>query len=309
MKEQENTQATLEGMGMENIFYPVKLGETIGVAAPSACFDDQKLLQGIACLRDLGFQVQVPQEIFERTRYLAGEDVSRAGVVNQLFADSGVKAIMAARGGFGSMRMLDHLDWDLIQSNPKLVIGFSDITALLTALIQKTSMVAVHGPNLVSLAEADAQTLDSFVQAITALPKDIVISQGICLGPGQARGKLMGGNMATLTHLVGTRFQPDFDGAVLFLEDVGEPAYKIDRMLSQMRMAGLLKKVRGVVTGGFENCENQEYIPEILLETFERIPVLMGLSSGHGIPNLSLAMGMNVMLDATHARLQWPKTP
>lgn len=293
---------------MENRFYPVKIGDTIGVAAPSAGFDDQRLHQGIACLKDLGFKVQVPREIFKKKRYLAGEDASRAGVVNQLFADPGVKAIMAVRGGFGSMRMLDHLDWELIQTNPKLVIGFSDVTALLTALIQKTSMATVHGPNLVSLAEADPQTLDSFVQTITALPGDIMIPRGQCLSPGQARGKLMGGNMATLTHLMGTRFQPDFTGAVLFLEDVGEPAYKIDRMLSQMRMAGLLKKVRGVVTGAFENCENQDYIPQILMEIFDRIPVLMGLSSGHGIPNLSLAMGLNVVLDASNARLHWVQT-
>jgi muramoyltetrapeptide carboxypeptidase len=111
--------------------------------------------------------------------------------------------------------------------------------------------------------------------------------------------------MATLAHLIGTRFQPDFKGAVLFLEDVGEPAYKIDRMLSQMKMAGLFLGVQGVVTGSFERCENQEYIPEILSEIFDGLPLLMGLAAGHGDLNLSLTMGLDVVLDTSRALLKW----
>ncbi len=294
---------------MENRFYPIKKGDTIGLAAPSASFDDKKLDQGIACLKGLGFQVQVPREIFEKKRYLAGKDSSRAMVVNDLFADPGVQAIMAVRGGYGAMRMLDHLDWELIQTHPKLVMGFSDITALLMALIQRAGIATVHGPNLVSLACADSRTLDSFVQTITTPTAQRIIIQGQCLKSGLAKGRLMGGNMATLTHLIGTRFQPDFNGAVLFLEDVGEPAYKIDRMLSQMRMAGLFQGLQGVVTGAFENCENQAYIPEILMELFDGVPVLMGLPSGHGMPNLSLVMGVPVELDADQGRLQWATAP
>lgn len=203
------------------------------------------------------------------------------------------------------MRMLPYLDWELIKKNPKLLMGFSDATALLMALIQQTQIAGVHGPNLVSLANGDPGTVSSFSRAITGLPEDILIPQGLCLAPGQAEGKLMGGNMATLAHLIGTPFQPDFKGAVLFLEDVGEPAYKIDRMLSQMQMAGLFLGVQGVVTGSFDTCENQEYIPEILSEIFDGIPLLMGLSAGHGSVNLSLTMGLDVVMDASVGRLKW----
>lgn len=286
-------------------FYPLKKGDTIGVAAPSARFDDKRLNQGIECLKNLGFRVHVPRAIFGEKRYLAGDDTSRAAVVNELFADPGIRGIIAARGGFGAMRMLSYLDWDLIQKNPKLFMGFSDATALLMALIQHTQLAGVHGPNLVSLADADPKTIASFFQAITGRPKDILIPRGVCLLPGQAMGKLMGGNMATLAHLIGTPFQPDFNESVLFLEDVGEPAYKIDRMLSQMKMAGLFQGVQGVVTGSFANCENQEYIPQILSEVIDGIPLLMGLASGHGDLNLSLAMGLDVVLDTSSALLKW----
>jgi muramoyltetrapeptide carboxypeptidase len=296
---------------MVNKFYTLKKGDTIGVAAPSARFDGEKLDKGISCLRDLGFDVHVPQSIFKKKRYLAGEDISRAMVVNELFADPDIKGIIAARGGFGAMRMLDYLDWELIQSNPKLFMGFSDATALLNSIILRTEFGTVHGPNLVSLADADPQTLSSFYQTITGIPADIFISQGNCLKPGQARGKLMGGNISTLTHLIGTRFQPDFNGAVLFLEDVGEPAYKIDRMLSQMKMVNLFQGIQGLITGSFENCKNQEYLPQILLEIFDGygVPILMGLTSGHAKVNLSLAMGGMVVLDATNAQLKWQNAP
>jgi muramoyltetrapeptide carboxypeptidase len=286
-------------------FYPLKKGDTIGVAAPSARFDIKGLDQGIDCLERLGFQVRVPRAIFGEKRYLAGDDVSRASVVNELFADPGIRGIITARGGFGAMRMLPYLDWELIQKNPKLLMGFSDATALLMALIQQTKFAGVHGPNLVSLAHGDPGTVSSFFRAITGIPEDILIPRGLCLVPGQAEGTLMGGNMATLAHLIGTPFQPDFKGAVLFLEDVGEPAYKIDRMLSQMQMAGLFLGVQGVVTGSFDQCENQEYIPEILGEIFDGIPLLMGLSAGHGSVNLSLTMGLDVVMDASGGQLKW----
>ncbi|MBU0971190.1 MAG: LD-carboxypeptidase [Proteobacteria bacterium] len=290
---------------MTKRFYPLKKGDAIGVIAPSARFDENRLNQGIECLETLGFEVHVPGAIFQEERYLAGDDACRAGVVNSLFADPKIKGIIAARGGFGAMRMLACLDWETIRKNPKLVIGFSDATALLTAVVQQARFAVVHGPNLVSLANADPLTISSFYQTITGNRAEILISQGQCLEPGQAAGKLLGGNLATLTHLIGTPFQPDFMGAVLFLEDVGEPAYKIDRMLSQMKMAGLFHGVQGVITGSFEKCDNPEYIPRILMEIFDGLPLFMGLSAGHGDPNLSLAMGLDVLLDTARATLTW----
>ncbi len=285
----------------------VKTGDTIGVAAPSARFDEDRFQKGISCLEEQGFNVHVPEGIFEKKRYLAGGDTQRADILNQLFLDPAIKGIIAARGGFGSMRILNRLDFKLMAANPKPVIGFSDITALLNGLVQGAGLMGIHGPNLTSLGQAPPETLSSFVAALGGRPQDIMAEQAPCLVPGRAEGQLKGGNLATLSHLMGTAFQPRFNGAVFFLEDVGEPAYKIDRMLSQMKMAGLFEGIRAVVAGSFEQCENPDYIPEILLDIFEPfgVPVLMGLASGHGRQNLSLVLGRTVRVDAGTGTLEW----
>ncbi len=287
--------------------YYLKQGDTIGVAAPSARFDRELFKKGVVCLKNMGFRVRVPDGIFEELRYLAGTDPDRASVINKLFSDSEVKGIISVRGGFGAMRILDYLDWEKIRKNPTLFVGFSDASALIAGLISKAELGAVHGPNLVSLARAGEDTLDGFYKAVTGQLQKISIDQGQCLHGGSARGRLVGGNLATLVHMIGTRYQPDFDNGVLFIEDVGEPAYKIDRMLSQMKMAGLFDHIRGVITGSFEGCANPEYIPEIINEIFEErgTPVLMGLAAGHGDVNLSLPMGESVIIDADNSLIRW----
>jgi len=281
-------------------------GDVIGVAAPSSRFDRRLFEKGVFCLESMGFEVRIPKGIFGELRYLAGSDRERAAVVTELFADPDVKGIISVRGGFGAMRILDYLDWEEIRRNPTLFIGFSDASALIAGLLSARGC-AIHGPNLVSLARAGQETLDGFYRAVTGQLENIHMHQGQCLGGGDANGRLVGGNLATLAHMTGTRFQPRFDEGILFIEDVGEPAYKIDRMLSQMKMAGCFDRIRGVVTGSFEACANPEYIPEIIDEIFRDmgIPIFMGLASGHGEINLSLPMGTMVRLDADRAVLVW----
>ncbi len=287
--------------------YYLKQGDLIGVAAPSARFDKELFAKGVACLENMGFRVRIPDGIFGELRYLAGADPDRASVINELFSDPEVKGIISVRGGFGAMRILDFLEWETIKKNPTLFMGFSDASALIAGLISKAGLRAIHGPNLVSLARAGEEVLNGYYKAVTGQLKQILISQGQCLQKGNARGLLVGGNLATLVHMVGTRFQPDFDQGILFIEDVGEPAYKIDRMLSQMKMAGLFDHIRGVIAGSFEDCANPEYIPEIINEIFGGmdIPVLMGLMAGHGTVNLSLPMGAPVVLDADNSLIRW----
>ncbi len=282
-------------------------GDTIGVAAPSSRFNKDEFQRGVHCLEDLGFDVRVPDLIFEKRRYLSGDDDLRADVINELFADPDVKGIIAARGGYGAMRILDRIDWDAVMEQPKPFIGYSDVTALLISMVQRAGIESIHGPNLVSLPHAPESTLSGFVRALSGAPLDITAEQGECLIPGKAIGMLTGGNLATLSHMIGTPFQPDFSESILFIEDVGEPAYKIDRFLVQMKMAGMFDAVCGVVTGVFEKCENDDYIPEILMEIFEPfdIPVLMGIESGHGETNLSLILGRAVELNASHKTIQW----
>ncbi|WDP92954.1 MAG: LD-carboxypeptidase [Desulfobacter sp.] len=282
-------------------------GDMVAVAAPSARFDRGLFDIGIHCLESMGFKVKVPGGIFGQHRYLAGADRERAGVVNDLFADPEVKGILSVRGGFGAMRILEYLDWDMIRANPTLFVGFSDASSLISGLVDRAGLAAVHGPNLVSLARAGQETLDGFFRAVTGGLSAIESGTGECLVPGKAVGRLVGGNLATLVHLVGTRFQPDFREGILFIEDVGEPAYKIDRMLTQMEMAGCFDRLKGVVTGSFEECANPEYIPEIISEIFgaKGIPVCMGLAAGHGSINLAMPMGRPVGLDADRVRISW----
>ncbi len=279
----------------------------VGVAAPSARFDRALFDQGVACLRAMGFEVHVPSGIFDHHRYLAGTDESRAKIVNELFADPEIKGIISVRGGFGAMRILEHLDWDVIQTHPTLYIGFSDASALITTLVGRAGQAAVHGPNLVSLAGAGQKTLDGFFEAVTGNVCSIKAAHGCCLVSGKCFGKLVGGNLSTLAHLTGTSFQADFNSGILFIEEVGEPAYKIDRMLCQMDMAGCFNGIQGVVTGTFENCANPNYIPQIITEIFapKGVPVCMGVEAGHGTINLALPMGMPVSLDADQRRICW----
>ena len=285
----------------------LKIGDTIGVCAPSGAFDIDKFNSGTTVLEDLGFKVRIPHGIYEKKRYLAGEDEKRARIVTDLFADSSVKAIICARGGYGSIRVLEYLDFDVIKSNPKPVVGFSDTTALLTTLIDRTGQHVIHGPNVVSLADAPSETIDSLFNALTGrettfkLKNSRVVKEGIC------HGVLSGGNIATISHMIGTPFQPGFDNMVLFLEDIAEPAYKIDRMLTQMKMAGVFAGIKGVITGSFEQCDKDELVFEILFEVFDDmgIPVLSGLDAGHGALNLSLHLGIEAKLDTSNALITW----
>ena len=282
-------------------------GSSLGVCAPSSCFDIEKFNSGIQILEDLGFKVKVPEEIFKRKRYLAGNDVLRARVINQFFSDPDIDGIICARGGFGSMRILDHLNWSTIRQNPKPFIGFSDNTAVLLSIIGETGNLVVHGPTVVSLANAKKETIDAFYNTLAGSLDKIDVTNGRILKSGKCTGVLKGGNLSTISHLLGTRFQPDFKNTILFIEDIGESAYKIDRMLTQMKMAGLFEGIRGVIIGSFENCDNYGYIEEILVEIYEEynIPVLSGLDSGHGKINLSLCMGTHIQMDTEPARIQW----
>jgi len=286
---------------------PLLPGSRLGVCAPSARFDTEKLNSGIQIIEALGFKVKVPEEIFKKKRYLAGDDIVRANVVNDLFQDPAIDGIICARGGFGALRILDHLNWNIIKQNPKPFIGFSDNTAILLAIIDETGNSVIHGPNVVSFAHAAKETIDAFYKSLNGSLNIIDITNGRIIRPGMCKGILKGGNMATISHLLGTRFQSDFKDAVLFFEDIGEPAYKIDRMLTQMKMAGLFNGIRGVITGSFENCDNYEYLEEILYEIFEgyNVPVLSGLDSGHGKVNLSLNMGARIKIDTMPARIYW----
>lgn len=278
----------------------LRRGDTIGIVAPASHFDLEKFNRGIAVLESMGFNASVPERLFNKEGYFAGSDLERAEMVNRYFADTTIKAIMCARGGYGSIRILSLLDYKTIQKNPKIFVGFSDVSALLSTLYSRCRLVTFHGPTVTTLGSSDNRTKDSLLSMITSGEKpEIAIESGITIQPGSTSGPVLGGNLTTLCHLLGTRFQPDFKGCILFLEDRGEAAYRIDRMLSQMKLAGCFNGLAGFILGAFENCGDTNDIIRITSDIFKdnKIPILTGLEVGHGKRNLVIPTGLHATVN------------
>ena len=279
----------------------LKRGDTIGIVAPASHFDLETFNRGIAVLESMGFNTSVPERLFNKKGYFAGSDLERAEMVNRYFADKTIKAIMCARGGYGSIRILSLLDYETIQKNPKIFVGFSDVSALLSTLYLRCRLVTFHGPTVTTLANSDNMTKDSLLSMITSGEKpEIAMESGITIQPGSASGPVLGGNLNTLCHLLGTRFQPDFKGCILFLEDRGEAPYRVDRMLSQMKLAGCFNRLAGFILGIFEDCGNTDDIIRIAGDIFkdDKIPILAGLEVGHGKRNFAIPIGLNATVNA-----------
>jgi muramoyltetrapeptide carboxypeptidase len=278
----------------------LKPGDTIGIAAPAGSFDRESFSQGLSFVESLGFRTRVCDEIFEKTGYLAGPDAMRAQLLNQLFEDPEIQGIICARGGFGSLRILPLVDFDAIRKNPKVFMGFSDITALLTSITTRSGLVSFHGPVVTSLAGASDMTSNTLFSAISSdRPLEVQPAHGAVIQAGRAQGAVTGGNLATLCHLLGTSFQAGFKDRILLLEDRGEAPYRIDRMVSQMKLAGCFKGIVGLVLGSFEKCGDPDGIYHIFEEHFRdvHIPILAGFDIGHGKQNTTIPFGIEAILD------------
>ena len=283
-------------------------GDTIGIAAPASPFDEEEFHQGVAALEAMGYGVRIPQGIFEREGYLAGSDEDRAALLTRLFEDESVKAVFCARGGFGSMRLLPLLDFEALCARPKIFVGFSDVSALVAAMYEKCGMVTFHGPLVTTLRHDSEETRSSLTEALgSGKPQVLRPGNPVVLNPGKASGPMIGGNLTSLSHLMGTPFEPTFNGHLLFLEDRGEAPYRIDRMLSQWRLAGHLDGIAGVALGSFKDCEPVEDVYRIVKEAVGRagVPMLAGFDFGHGLPNLTVPMGVEAELDAGEGTLRF----
>ena len=286
----------------------LKSGDTLGIVAPAGPFDDEKFSRGTQALKDMGFNVFIPEDLFEVNGYLAGTDRHRAKLVNQLFADRAIDAIICARGGYGSIRILPLLDYETIMSNPKIFIGFSDISALLAVLSARCGLVTFHGPVVTTLADATEETRHSLFNAIACNGRpEIKLAAGITIYPGSVSGAVCGGNLTTLCHLVGTPFAPSFKNHILFLEDLGEAPYRIDRMLVQMKLAGCFEGLVGLILGTFEECGSIDEICNIVADVFDdfNVPVLAGLDAGHCKRNVTIPFGIEATLDADRHLLSY----
>jgi muramoyltetrapeptide carboxypeptidase len=249
----------------------------------------------------MGFTVALARGAYDRSGYLAGSDENRANQILRFFTDPEVAGMICARGGYGSLRLLSLIDFERVRRHPKVFVGFSDATVLLSAFYQRSGLVCFHGPMVTTLGREAGPSAEALEAAVVGGRQlRISCADGETIRAGTATGPVCGGNLTVLCHLLGTPFAPTFGGHILFLEDVGEAPYRIDRMLTHMRLAGVLQGVRGVVLGDFENCGTPGEVHRIVDQAFagERVPILAGLSAGHGKTNLTLPIGPTATLDA-----------
>jgi muramoyltetrapeptide carboxypeptidase len=279
----------------------LKPGDKIGVVAPASPFDRKAFSQGLRVLEKMGFAPYVPEGVFEKKRYLAGTDAERAERINSLFRDKAVRAIICARGGYGSLRLLTLLDYKTIRKNPKVFVGFSDATALLTVFYNRCGLVGFHGPMVTTLATATQKARKALYGAVASAEKVRLTSQyAVVIQAGKASGPVIGGNLTTLSHLLGTPFAPVLKGHILILEEINEAPYRLDRMLMQMKLAGCFKGLAGLVLGSFKNCGKKKDVYEIAADIFRgaKFPILAGLDFGHVRGNLTIPVGLKATLDA-----------
>jgi muramoyltetrapeptide carboxypeptidase len=302
----------------------LKPGATIRLIAPSSPPKDRASLElAISALQGRGYRVKYSDSIFARVGYLAGADEVRARDFEAAFADNKADAILCVRGGYGATRILGLIDWDAIQQ-PKVFMGFSDVTALSCALWKMCQIPSFSGPVLTSDLSGNILDTISWDHALSLISGTRVngplladpfnLSHTFALVPGESYGRLMGGNLSLICSLVGTRWCPDFKRSILFLEDVGESPYRVDRCLTQLTNAGILEQVAGIVLGDFRYSEShRKNDRQQGLQTMEEVfqdrlsglgvPVLMNLPFGHIKPKITIPFGTLVILDGAKRSL------
>jgi muramoyltetrapeptide carboxypeptidase len=296
-------------------------GDTVALVSPaSATWQSVDLQIANESLEALGLKVQLSEHLMDRRGYLAGDDRARAADINTAFADGSVAAVHAIRGGWGSSRLLPYLDFDTIRRNPKVLIGYSDITALLLSIQARAGLVTFHGP--IGMGRWDEFSLDYYkrvlfnAETVTFRNKQDLTTDHNALvqtefrvqtiTPGKARGRLLGGNLTILTAMLGSPYLPAWDHAILFCEDVHEELYRIDRMLTQLKIAGVLGRLAGFVFGGCAECGPGEGYGSLTLDDIFNdhikplgVPAWQGAMIGHEQPQWTLPEGIDVEIDAT----------
>jgi muramoyltetrapeptide carboxypeptidase len=257
------------------------------------------------------YHVLHDEELFSRDGYLAGSDTRRAAELNRYLRDPQVKAIVCARGGYGLLRILPLLDSDALRSRPLPIVGFSDVTALLAWAHVTAGVRSIHGPVVTQLGELPASDPQALVRLLEEpAPTGPWYRELKAVVPGRARGPLLGGNLEVLSRLVGTRYLPRLQGAILVLEEVGERPYRIDRTLTQLLLAGVLDGVAGVIVGRLEKCDEPDGTAPTALEVVRErlaplgVPFCVGAPVGHGERNKPFPFGAPALLDATAGTLE-----
>ncbi len=291
---------------------PVLPGDRVGVAALSGPVDPTRVALGMAALERLGFVPVPAANLNARKGMFAGGDEERLAAFHELAADPSIAAILFARGGHGVLRLLPGIDWSLLAARPRAYVGFSDLTPFLLEVVRRLGLVAFHGPMIAAdLARGqDAAEQASFKDALAGrFPVEQSFAETLRLGSGSGSGVLLGGCLSLLVATLGTPFAPDLEGAILLLEDVGEPAYRVDRMLTQLRLSGQLDRLAGLVVGhlddGLQPLSSASEWRELFGDALSSFtwPVGFGHNSGHRSPNWTLPLGLPAHLDAAGRRL------
>ncbi len=290
---------------------PLRAGARIGVMALAGPCDPVALAAGMEFLRSRGFEVVPAPNLAARWAYLAGSDDERLEGLERLL-DTGVEALVAARGGYGVMRLLPRLPWARLAAWRGWVVGFSDITALHAGCATRFPRATLHGPMVSSLGRdpKGGEPLVSWLQG-NASRRLFQVRPGQVVHPGVTRGVAVGGTLSMLAALVGTEYEPDYDDAVLFLEDVGEPVYRLDRLLTQLRLSSRLTRVKAVVAGRLARCGRgepgwRERWRRLLVEAVgPEAVVVEGLSFGHGGSNVPFPLGVEVEVDTVGGEITW----
>lgn len=299
----------------------LSIGDTVGLVLPaSGVLDADSVAFAREQLEAIGFKVLVGKHALDRHGYFAGRDQDRAADINMMFADDAVAGVVCYTGGWGSPRVLPYLDYELIAKKPKVIIGYSDITALINAIHQRSGIMTFHGP--VAASNIEPYSLDNFKRVVmTAEPAGLLapppkkpselvdrVNRIVQISPGKASGRLAGGNLTMISSLIGTPFEIDTKDVILFLEDTHEEPYRIDRMLTQLALAGKLKTIAGFVFGRCTDCDMKGpgfSLQEILQDRFATlgIPAMTGMSFGHIEQKLTMPIGAMATIDSTAGTL------
>ena len=283
-------------------------GDRIGIIAPAGPVLRDELRPGLEFLKSLGFEPVCSLHLFDQKGYLAGEDKARIKDLHAMFRDKRIKAVLCGRGGYGTHRILQQLDYELFRRNPKIFVGYSDITALLFALFKKSGLITFHGPVLRDLLKGGGRNAGLLIKRMTSDDSITVnFPSGTTVKKGRAEGVVLGGNLSLMCHLLGTPFMPSLKGKLLFIEDKGEPLYRIDRMLSHLLLSGELGKCAGLMIGSFGECGEPVSVVDLVSERCSklRMPVVTGLPVGHGEQNVALPIGARAVLDTKTMSLEF----
>jgi muramoyltetrapeptide carboxypeptidase len=303
----------------------LRRGDLIGLVAPaSPPWERTRIDAGVRYLERLGYRVRLGRHIHRQHGYLAGTDAQRAEDFNQFLRDREVRAIFAVRGGYGTPRLLPAIDYAAARRDPKIIVGYSDITALQMALWRRAGLITFAGPMLAAdlAGRRDPFAEEMFWRLLTSQGRGTELPQPPgtrlqCLHSGKARGRLLGTNLSLLASSLGTPFSPDFRGGILLLEDVGEQFHRLDRMLTQLRNAGVLRSLAGLVLGHFTKCSSSDpFHPHLTLkalvsETLEGFsqPAVRGLAFGHVPAKITVPLGCLARLNADEGRLELLESP